>query len=604
MANKLTVFPQLQGITIRNKDLVLPDWRNFYHFDEAPLLQSLRKGALQYPYKQKVQYTHRQTLYFFTNAYFTGGASNVYIALVDCKGNAIVEIDPTVPTTGLTTDTYTYKSDDIVEDTDVIMYRWRYTPELFPEGEYYVYIQVTYGDDSKEEFISEPQWVRTKHKTTARIDYTHTADDHEVLFATMGVSFNVTVDTNWLKLRPSGAETTYEEQDEELRRTYGKYYRLYELNLKRLPEYMTDKLAAIFLNCSNVSIEGRRFIKDADSEVEYDRANTSAVGNGKVMLREYFNNRSGLLLNTSINLVTLPGTYPCLWGGFVVTDSVTWGQWGPIEFLDSAAVNTFITTINSEVAVQQMDATGSFSRIGDSIIFQNAPGENFVVQISNQVLDDCLHFTVENVVNSAPVRLTASIADTLGGYIVWADTTPVYTLINTFPYNTWQEYSHTFSANGNKQIRAYSSDNLRMIGVGYQTGGQTGKVTAITGKTAPYLLQFILIGQDIDGPIDLRILSNARAVIERVNLEYCGITSLTNNWLTEFPGWPMLKLIELGGNALDSTAQDNFYNDFEQYSGYTYSGIIQTSAQTPSASPTVASEPARDDLAAAGWALL
>lgn len=594
----------MQAIAMRKKDATLPTGRNFFDFEEATLLDGLRRGALYFPYKQKVQYSDRQTLYFFTNTFYTGETNaDLYIAIVNCKGEIIAE--PDINSDFIST-AYTYTSGDITEETDVFVYRWRYTAGSYPEGDYYIYVKVTYDSGNVEEFISEPQWVATKHKRTALLSYSNSADVEEILFNTLGISFNKRIDSEYMKLVPKGEETTYKEQNEELRRLYGKYYRAFEFYIKRAPEYEIDKLGRILLNSTNIFIEGKRFLKEEGAEIEYERNNNSAVGSGKVTLREYYSNRAGLFLNQSVTILTRPGTYPYMVPGFHITDGVNHGIQSAIEIEDATFETNWLANDLNLDMIDDMDATGAFSWDGNDLIYTNEPGENFYLLSSIAVMPYYWEFTIGSFLTGSNIQFSYyPYGAGWSGYAVFEDTVKGLKPMNVSDVNNGGVIAYEFSSNGTKTVRVYNTGNMKKFIWGSQPQAQTGKVTAVTGGDAvgARLEEWSLFNQNIGGAFDpFALVQNSAFNIRYINVYKNGITSITTTGLTaQANQWKLLKNLQLADNAMDSTDLDTFIIAYEANSGYTYGGAMYIK-QIPAALPTGTSLAART--AMLGWSFI
>lgn len=605
MASNMTMFPKMGEITMRKKDAVLPGYRNNFNFDEATLLAGQRRNQVYYPSRIKAQYTDKKTIYFFTTAYYTGGGADVYLAIVDKDGNAILAKDPTVHTSEFKTAVYTYKSGDIEEDTDVLAFSWRFTAGSYPEGDYYVYVKVTYNDASIDEFISEPIWVKEKHKDTERIDYTHPEDAHQILFDTLDISFNKRIDTNWLRLVPKGVETTYEEQDEELRKIYGQYYRAFSLNLKRVPEYDADKLYAIFYNCLNFRIGDRMYLRDSSQDITYERPINSSIGKGELLLRQYYQDRDGLFLNGSFVVANLPSTFPYIMPGFKVGNLIETGTQDIIEIYDAGEEAALVTALNNGMVVDDLDSDGSFSVVGRQLIFQNGPGESFFVYYTLPCESTHIEVDLINLVNTEDYRYEF-ISNTGGasGYIVYDDATKAYGALAYYP-NQWYGALYRWTNTGSQTVRVYLYASLaNAIGLSKQLVGQTAQVRSISGSVNERLELFYLYEQDINGALDLSFLDNCHYSLRTLYMPYSNITSITNTWLTNrfgSGGWRALKEIYLNDNNMSAAAVDNFINDFEAYSDYLYGGILFLKGN---GGRTSASDTAVTNLTAKGWSVV
>lgn len=594
----------MQAIAMRKKDAALPAYRNFFSFEEATLLDGLRRGALYSPYKQKVQYPDRQTLYLATSTFFTGNTnSSLYIAIANSKGEIIDEPDIF---TELTSVPYTYTSGDITEETDVFVYRWRYAAGDYPEGDYYIYIKVTYDSGNIEEFISEPQWVATKHKRTALLSYTCNTDKEDILFGTLGISFNKRIDSDYMKLVPKGEETTYKEQNEELRRLYGKYYRAFEFYIKRAPEYEIDILGRILLNATALSIENKRFVKEEGAEIEYERNNNSVIGSGKVTLREYYGDRAGLHINEKIVVLTRPGTYPYMVPGFHLFNDITYGMQDGIEIEDATFETNWVANDLNLDMIDDMDSGGSFAWEGDDLVFTNAPGEYFRLSYSVPVMPYYWEFTIGSFVTGSGVQFSyIPYGAGWSGYAVFVDTVKELRPLISSDSVFGDVENYEFSSNGTKTVRVYNTGNMKRFIWGTQPQGQTGKVTTVTGTDADgaRLEEWSVFRQNIAGTFDpFARVQNSAFNIRYINISGNGITSITTSGLTaQANQWKLLNQLQLASNAMNSTALDNFIIAFEADSGYLYGGSMYIK-QIPTALPTGASSAART--AMLGWSFI
>lgn len=601
---KITKFPLLNDVTMRKKDAVLTCGRNHFDFDEVSLLQALRTGQVKSHFKQKVQYNDLKTLYFFTNAMFGGGSSFVALSIVDCNGQEIISKDIISDPSDFQFETYTYTSGAINEPTDVIAFRWQFTEGSYPEGVYYVYVKIGYSDSTTEEYLSEPIWVRTTHKNTARIDYTNDVDDNDILFRTMSIDFNYRIDTHWMKLITKGSETTYTEQDEETRRIYGKYYRAFELNIKRATEYAIDKLGRIFWDCSNLFIGDKRYLKEPDAELEYTKENNSQIGYGSIQIREYYQDRGGLFLNNSIRLFTWADTYPQLLLGFELTNDLYWAAEYTREIVDATDKTAYVAYLNSDFLPNKMHGTGEFTTVDGDLVYINGEGENFRVLYSYEPMPYWLEFTFKNITNAVDLQiLWQPLHANYAGCIVYDDTTKAYKPLISPNLTSYTTTGYQFTGTGTKTVRVYNTAEMTHLSVTSQPPGQTAQITGQpTGSVHPTgnLKLFNLGFQDIAGALDLSFLSGAKNTLQTLYLYKCGITSVSEDWMKNFPGWHQLQSVSVEGNAMNQAAVDDFIIKFEQYSSYRIGGAIWI-RQIPAAPPTVAADPARARLSLRLW---
>lgn len=593
----------------------LGNTRNFYHPDEAGILQQRKKGQVKAFCDHKKQYDIPNTLYLLSQG-------TVTVQIWDANG---VQVGSDISTS--LASSYLYEYIDESGNTinyDVKLYNWFFNSGTHPEGWYYVYVKVAVDDANYEEYISDRIWLRDKHKDVVHVQWTNSENKDHVLFATLpnGVRFNMLVNSDFLRMEPAGSTTGFNDVNEDFVNLYDQAYRVYKWQIGG--KYGVDDRSIDIINRAmsfgSFAIEGMGYQKDENAKFELQRFDTTQLQGAIITLRDTYNDRIGVYNQNNVPLFTMPGTSPFVrfaidgWQMINLNNSHIAQDVYPHEFgaltdvddTSSGYMYFFNTTYK-----QAQGLKGEFKRSGANVYYENGEGENYVILTPCKVYTTYLQLTV-NVTNAA-----AAWGYSHGGtgkHLFFADGNGVAIteaglngLGNPIISNTGSNY--TFSSTGDKTVRIYTDEKMMI----FQCGTQTNKVTAVNSasRVSVKLQRFLITGHSLSGSTSLAFLSAAKDELRLINLSNNQITGIADDWAADlvsgsYKPYKFLRYIYLNGNAMTTTTLDAFYNELEDSTNYTFNGgggVTFTNGQTTGNTVSSSSSTARTALTTASWTL-
>jgi hypothetical protein len=176
-----------------------------------------------------------------------------------------------------------------------------YQPEYFiyesstaltplPDGRYFFIVRAG-TNPVKKTSISEPILIQAEQPRTLLIEYVNRSYYGNMIFET-GITPSIRIQGFLTLQPPPSKDTLYEDQVLDMIMVQSKPYRLLELTIEPVPDWMIDKLNWIF-GCSGLRIDGKYFTKNEGAKWE----ETVSVMNGalkgyKIQLRESISRNS------------------------------------------------------------------------------------------------------------------------------------------------------------------------------------------------------------------------------------------------------------------------------------------------------------------------
>lgn len=585
-----TFFPPLQDFRFVPYNRPKGAAYNYYSFDNALLKDQVRPTQIKQQYAQKVQYTDLKTLYILSTA------DSIEVKIFNDKGVEVNDIGFYEHGTQ-----YSYQTDTgEVVDMFIRIAPFSFLPITYPEGFYYIKVKANYSDSDHEEFISEPIWVRNKHKDTILVKYRNDTNDYDVLFELqlqIPLVFSLRLPSDFMTLTPSGEDVVFSDQDENLRKLYGNPFRIFNLTIgggrtgKGIPEYLVDKINRL-LRCDRILIEGKRYTKHEGAELDQQNALTAPLQYLTVKLREYFNDAAGSFAFKDVKLLTRPGVFPWAYPTFLMYDGIHTYSDSPRIFEDGDDEDDFLTYLQNTVA-PQYGMQGTFAWRGDDLYYTNAEDEAWQ-SVNNPVYKNPAVIThyIPSVGTSINRDFTFKFID---GDIVmdWGDG-------NIGRYHSFfglePTVTHTYTTSGSKTIRMFTDNNVSSFKCIQQFGGSRSRISSITGSMPINLRTLILVAHGFGAnPVDLSFLHPCKRVITTLTMSFSGIAGITPGWASSLTpiSFGSLRYIDFSYNVFSSTDVDNFFNELYNSCLYKPAGTVTIDNQNPLAPPTGASATSR-----------
>lgn len=599
MADNYIFFPRGNRLTMTPNGRTLPNKYHNWHFDDAPYCKQTRPNQIKVPFAEKAQKTDPFMLFL---AYSIGATVTVSIYNVD---GTLVEVLAPQATVGYI---YSYIDDDGTEyPAWPDYYAWYF--DGYTDGHYFVVAHVVYPDDSEEYYSSEPIWVRTTHKNTVYLRWSNEVDAFNIMYRTMGLSFGLRVDSDFLSFEPASDDVVFSDVDDNIRSLYSNPYRVFKLHIGLIPEYMVDKLNRA-LSHTHFTVDDKRYLKQDGAKMEILSWNNYPLQSPTIMLREYYNDEAGTYINTApAKLFTRGATFPYYITSWHMKDRKSgneiWG--GVIEIVDLDAEEGYLAYY-TDIEVSKHDLKGEFQWIGDDFVYVSGAGESFYTAQKSTTLTIYWEATVSVTNAAAPFGYTYSGKGIQAA--VWGDGSSIVVVEpghNSFGNPIMANIYHQYATTGDKTLRIYTSDKTTV----FETRAQVNMITAINDATfvAKTMQRFTISGHDLDGePFSMAPLSRAKDELRLLDVSYSNISGLVADWATDYivgtvKPWKLLRYFYLNNNVLNAAAVDAVCNELV-ISDYGYnggSGQLRLQSQTPLTAPTGASATARANLTAKFW---
>lgn len=205
----------------------------------ATRLDPQQKGV--YPFYQLWQNNDVITLQFQNNA------GQITLYLVDCSGKTV--------------DSFPFISKQFNKyDPTYFIYEVNVALTPYPAGRYILYAEI--GTPVNTALMSEPIYIKPRHEGSLLYQYKNKQYRGNMIFET-GIEPSIRGKSRLKKRAPVSKDTVYEDQVLDMTMVKSKPYRVFDLTLEQIPDWMEEIYNWIF-GCSSVKIDGRYFTKNGD----------------------------------------------------------------------------------------------------------------------------------------------------------------------------------------------------------------------------------------------------------------------------------------------------------------------------------------------------
>lgn len=579
MSDNGTLVPPVNSIRAVRIGITRDARYNYWGADDALLADTIHSDSLRYPYLQKCQRSDYNYFYIVT----TG---TPVATIRKCGTDEVME---TLSIYGSAQYQYVWESENGNEYTGAVYpYRWKFDDVTYPdEGKYYLHIAVTYSDATEDTIVSEPLWVRSKHKKTTLIEYTNTENDYHVLFKDLAPLFCLRVDSRYVTQEPASVDVNYTDQNDDIGRLYGNPYRLFNYKVQG-PEYIIDKINRAFC-CDRFRIEGKRYQKDEESGIEQSILGNSNKRSGVSKLREISNAAVGSYTKNEKTIFEIDATYPKAMSNWYMTDGVNFVFADAKVFDNITEINNYVTYLNNTFAPTE-NLNGVFAVESSKLIYKQAQGEDYIVS-QPIILTTYLSFDVTSV---GTVSGTDDFTfNWRGGLQITEYGTNGDVVYGNVGTTFYASQSYLFDSTGTYTIRVFMADTI----TGFTVYDQATKIIDVdyTSNVSLSMQNFALLDQNIGGSFDIKLLRRCRNEIVEIAAGRCALTGIIDDWGSSYassgtnPAWAKVQTYYFEGNAWTVAEVDQFIielhdNVLKKYGASVY--IKQTPAAVPSASTT------------------
>lgn len=169
-------------------------------------------------------------------------------------------------------------------DPAFFIYEAHMSQTLIPPGIYFHVVKVGVAPIS-DVLISEPFYIAPKHPKTLLIQYKHRQFKEGMIFET-GIEPSLRIKGVLKMLTPESTDISFEDQNADMVITKSTPYRVWELHIEQIPDWMINILNFIF-GCSSVRIDGIGFSKNKEAKIESAvESFYGALSNYTIELRE------------------------------------------------------------------------------------------------------------------------------------------------------------------------------------------------------------------------------------------------------------------------------------------------------------------------------
>lgn len=601
-----TIFPRANNYRFIKHNQTLSPRHNFFSFDDAPETQT-KPNELLVPFRQKVQYTDQQQLVFHSEPGSIVTASIYSYDRFTGMGTQVEVLAPVLTLSYI----HNYRgTDGQTHALETYYYRWLYDTD-HTEGEYFLFIHVEYPDETTEDFIGNVINLRTKHRKTALIRYTHTKTEFDVQWALLSVRFTLRVDTDWMKTETGSDRVVFTEQDSSTGTLFNNPMLYFNFQIgggRGVPEWMLDKINRAFC-CDTFSIEGKRYKISSDSKFEDVDWKNYPLKLSSIKLEIYRNTHSAEFFRNDVSILTRTGNYPYAHTSWGIVDLNT-GKWIFMPTAiheDEDADDDYVTDTLNDEKVEQFELLGEWEWVADVLTYHNGPGENFIKVYDSVVVTD-IHLDLTVNAPSGGNVFTYTMSGTGIHIVDWGEGAPEQYAEPGFTglgAPILQTIGHIYFGTGDKTLRIFTDDKMTVL----KFAAQANKITAIDEDTnvSVKLRNFWAQGQNINGVLDLTFLKRSKDELREMNFNNSSINGIAAGWASplvsgSYKPFKLCRYYYFENNNIDDTSVDNLFIEVHGHTNYTFGGgwgQIRINGQSPSAPPTVASAAARTALGSA-----
>lgn len=280
--------------------LTIDDKYNTAPFDDAFVDNQILEWQQQSVYYQKVQ--NNDGIYFQFNSNY----GPVSCVLVNCNNTVVATgiITPVV-STYFKVPFVGYNCFIDISNTSTIT-----------EGIYYIKLSV--GSPSTI-ILSEPLYIKEKHKNTMLFEYSNDSNAFDVIFQNKEI-FSLRCEAAMLGFQPGSSEVVYEDEPANLTTLSAYPFRTWKLKIgeaKGVTDWLIDKINRL-LSCNTVKIDGKHYTKNEGSKLEPNGKDEIITKGWIIELRESKARTSSTIINDTPQNDSIVIAYPAdssLFGG-------------------------------------------------------------------------------------------------------------------------------------------------------------------------------------------------------------------------------------------------------------------------------------------------
>lgn len=607
----------LNGIRFVPMDITVPAIYNSPDFDKEWFYEAIKPWQTKVRYTQKVQSSDPFRMQLWTNA-----DNNKTLTVLNCSGASVVSknfalnpMAPTVSDSGIAYSVY-----DVIDNG-----MWNDILTSDGSAVYYILIQLqNVGGSEKLSFISEPIYLKEKHENTLFIEYQNSYNKDSIVFEQTNLVLGMRVEGSVTEFMPTVNRTVFEDQGYNKVQLSGTATRqwkaIFGADTSAIPDYMTDKLNHIFA-CDRLRIDGTNYSQIDGSALEIDREDVYPLVSASIVLGEPDNMKNSQYSGGALTVIEDMNFPFCLFKfSLGEGDMPSYIIPQPIEFTVNNTTG-YLNYLNSSALDQGL--SGTFSKVGNSLIYTLGSGEYFNTAIT-QILTDPI---LVNCTNFQDLTAnTSSITFKLGSQAPIAATNIPYALFGNndivseklaYGYITSTELPGSEKqfdittnfppSSSNVVVRIYTTPDINTLWI---TGARVHDITQWPDK----IREVVILGShEIESFSIYPTMSPYRetlfnfSIVDCPNLTDFGVMS-PNSTTIQGICLNLKHIYCWNGTALTSANVDKFINSVilaVYYSGYNVSGSdFKFSGQNPTAPPTSASQSARNYIVNAGGSLL
>lgn len=585
MAYQYTRIPPIQTLCWRPATDDLPVRYNFHNFDDALAFDRLDSGSGKFFYAQQVQTTDKVMLYLDTN-----GTS----ITVECYSSNGTQDGVLESTQTFNTPAGTFSG--CVSPTGIQLSTF-YVQLTVPTTEKYVQYKcvVTYSGGATESFLTEMCHIKPKHADTRYFEYTHNKNEHSVRFENLNILFAFRVYGEQPILITGTDAVLTESYNKEMRPVKIRNYRSWKFSLgtkKGLPDWAVDRINWI-LACSTIRENGKLYGREEETKLDAKDIKGYPLKEVSFQLRDFTHENYGYTTSTEImlSIPSYPAAIPKLLIVYSLFPLLYLQDNTPRVFSSQTDLENYKDYLNNTFAVNN-NMQGVFSRVGDVIYYENAPGETFV-QTNNTILTTYIFYSL-----TFSTGLAWRYKFTFGDYHVvdWGDSTVEAMYSNS---TTVVSANHTYGSTGSYTVRIFHNNQIKTLATNESTF--SGIVRNVGGNAPSQLQVFDLryanlsaLGENFNPsflfPARFTMVSliMSTSKIDGFNTALFASTGPPNTGV-----WALLTYLDLRVNTLSSAEVDEIFNNRYFNGTVALGGTYLLNLQTPPQAPTTASLTAR-----------
>lgn len=422
------------------------------------------------------------------------------------------------------------------------------------DGVYCLLLTVNYDGTNIEQYVGHPFKLQDTHEGTMLIEYTNTTNKGGSWPEQLSLRYAFSVEAYLGRMIPKSVRTVYQDQNENTDQLYAVSYRNWPLYFGHTGEGISDDVYDLLMrifDLDTVFLNGKQYVRaDGGDWTKNSDEHTPLFGTS-ITVQEADNFEGFQHGDATLQLYESPGYPYAVYNLEIGTSSPQYliipslaapSLFNGAVIDDGAEETAFVAAINT--AASDLELTGTASRAGGKVLYQNGAGENFQYAQA-RLFTDKFGFQFQS-----PGAVSRSITITGGQCIVdWGDGTLDRVTYSPLP----RTLTHTFPAG----IHAY---DIRIFGFmeGFSMVGQ-GNMGNWSGFFPQGMKAFIM--DDFGFPSDTfpwSIAGPAQNTLTTLKLTNCNLVSMPGMNSIWFP---YLSNINLSSNNFTSNGVSAFMYD-------------------------------------------